>query len=193
MPAKSQSQSNNLNTLRNCIYSGILFWRHFPRLRLDLFQPALTTSTAHPSRINALRVTSIVQSTASTVPHVLVFNRIGMPRRDMYLVAVHRVIAHSFSASLPPALEAGPMRVIVNLGDQIVGQVAVFMGDSVDDAVFVVDNALGELNLAVVSGHDDSHGAAILASDRGGFAFPAGSAGGFEEGFGPDDLDAAGK
>lgn len=193
MPAKSQSQSNNLNTLRNCIHSGILLRRHVPRLRLDLFKPVLATSTAHPSRINALRMPSIVQSTSGTVPHVLVLNRIGMPSRDMYLVAVQRVVAHGFSAFLSPALEAGPMRVIVHLGNQVVGQVAVFMGDGVDDAVFAVDDALRELDLAVVSGHDHSHGAAILASDGGGFAFPGGSASSFEKGFGPDDLDAAGK
>lgn len=193
MSAKSQSQSNNLNTLRNCIHSGILLRRHVPWLRLDLFKSALTTSTAHPSRINALRVPSIIQSTSGTVPHVLVLNRIGMPSRDMYLVAVQRVVAHGFSAFLPPALEAWPMWVIVDLGDQVVGQVAVFVGDGVDDAVFAVDDALGELDLAVVSGHDHSHGAAILTPDGGGFALPGGSAGGFEEGFGPDDLDAAGK
>src|SRR5699024_494877 len=58
--------------------SWLLLWRHIPRLRLYLLQYTLAPSTARLSRVDTLRVTSVVLRAIDASPHVFVVDLVAV-------------------------------------------------------------------------------------------------------------------
>lgn len=168
----------------------VLLWRHIPRLGLNLLQTTLTPSTPLPTRVNALRMTTISLRTAHTFPHVLVLDLIAVLGGHFDLAPVQGMVLHCLGALPSPRLEAGAVRVIRDVGDHVICQMTVFVSNGVDKSVFVVDDALGELDRGIVC--VDGTGGLLRCFPRpDSFALPVCSAGGFEESLGPGDLDTA--
>lgn len=96
-------------------------------------------------------MTTIFLTAGHTVPHVLVVNLVGVLCRDIDLSTKYRVILHDFSALLAPALETGAVGIVVDIGNHIVGKVAVLVSECVDESVFVIDDLLSQLDRGMVS------------------------------------------
>lgn len=130
---------------------SVLLGRHIARLGLDLLQHAPAGTAASTLRINTLRVAAIFLATGRAIPHILVIDLVGVFCGYVDLSAVYRVILHCFGALLAPALEAGTVGVVTNVGNHIVGEVAVFMSECVDEPVFAINDLLGQLDRRMVS------------------------------------------
>lgn len=125
--------------------------RYIARLGLGLLQYAPADTAPRTSRVDALRVTTIFLTAGHTVPHVLVVNLVGVLCRYVDLSAVDRVVLHDFSALLAPALKTGAVGVVVDIGNHIVGEVAVLVSECVDESVFIINDLLGQLDRGMVS------------------------------------------
>ena len=162
-----------------------LLWRNVSRRRLDLFQNTLANSAAESCCINALGMTAASLSAINTAPHIFVVDFVSMFCGHLDYSTVCRVIHHRLLALAAPLLEASSVRVVVDVGNHEVCKVAVFMSESVDQANFIVDDSLRQLNIGVVFGW---HGRVFLAHCPA--SFPVRSSSRLLKRFAPDDLDS---
>lgn len=141
----------NLNPSKILRHLGhSLLLRRHARLGLNLLQTILARPTTLPPWIDTLRVTTICHAAARTSPHVLPINTVGVFRRHVNLASVDGMVFQRLGTFPAPGFEAGAVRVIGYMGDHEVSQMAVFVGESVYEAVLIVDDALGELDSGVV-------------------------------------------
>lgn len=124
-------------------------------------------------------------------PYILPVDLIGVFGSHMDLATIHRVVLQCFGAFLPPELEAGTMGIVLYARDHVVGQVAVFVCQGVDETILIVDDALGQLDRGMVSDIGQSHGLSVWASDCISFGSPVSSTGGFLKRFRPGNPNAA--
>lgn len=102
--------------------------RDIPRLGFDLLQTSLAPSAPRLGRVDALRVTSVVLGTINAGPYVLVVDLVVVFGGHFDSAGVDGMVLQCLFASESPLLETGSVGVVVDLGDHVVGQMAVFMG-----------------------------------------------------------------
>lgn len=149
--------SNSLHHLFDLLPNGALVVviiglprRDIPWLGLDLLQNAPAQSAPRLGRVDALRVPPVLLPTVHAAPDVLVIDLVAVPGRDLDPAAVDGVVLERPGALGRPLLEAGTVRVVADVGDHIVGEVAVLVGERVQEAVFGVDDPLRQLDRGVV-------------------------------------------
>lgn len=114
---------------------------HIPGLRLNLQQlPILTLPTPNLRRINALGVSSVLLPAALTAPTILVINHIRVFSGDLHFLSIGRMRRQGVHAFRRPVFKAGSVRLVADVGDHEVCQVAVFVRQGVEEAVFGVDD-----------------------------------------------------
>ena len=82
-------------------------------------------------------------ATSHTAPDIFVVNLVRVFGRDINFAAINWMVFQCCSAFKPPLLEACTMRLIVNIGDHVVGEVTVFVSKGIDQSIFVIDNTFG--------------------------------------------------
>ena len=114
---------------RTSLANGFLLRRRdVPRLRFDLLQTSLAPSAPRLGRVDALRVTSVVLGAINAGPYVLVVDLVVVFGGHFDSAGVDGMVLQCLFASESPLLEPGSVGVIVDFGDHVVGQMAVFMG-----------------------------------------------------------------
>lgn len=183
----SQLQSHLLLHSRR---NRILPRRDIPRLRLDLHQLVPARTTALSICVNALRMTTISLATARALPDVLVLDLVVVLGRHFDLPSIDRMILHILAALPSPSLETCPVRIVGDIGDHVIGQMTVFVRDSVDEPILVVDNPFCQFDRGMVC--VDGAGRLVFHIARtDSLRFPACTASSLEKSLGPDDFDTA--
>lgn len=151
MAARLQGKSPKL--LGNIVHNislcrrrnSVLLRRYIPRLRFDLFQStaAARTATAASIGVDTFRMATICLVTSHAGPNILVVDLIRMFCCNIDPSAIDGVISQGFFAFESPLLEACAVGLVADIGDHVIGKVTVFVGKGIDQAIFVVDDALG--------------------------------------------------
>lgn len=83
---------------------------------------------------------SVVLRTVDAYPNVLVIDFVVVLGGDFNAASIDGVVLKSLFAFQTPLLEARSVRVVVDFGDHVVGQMAVLVREGVDQPVFTVDD-----------------------------------------------------
>lgn len=102
--------------------------RDTSRLGLDLLQDTFAFTASMLARVDALGVASIVLTAVNAGPDILVVNLVAMSSRHFDPSPVNWVVSERFFTLLAPCLKTRTVWLIANIGNHVVGQVAVLVG-----------------------------------------------------------------
>lgn len=156
-------------------------------------QNTFTSPTAHSSGVNTLRVPPKALRTVDACPHILEVNLVVVLRGDLDTAGVVGVVLEGLFAAKAPLLEACAVGIVAYPRDERVSQVAVFVRQRIDQTVFTVDDAFGELDASLVLVFCWAITITAAAAAAAGMcSFGCSTAGCCLQSLAPDDFHAAG-